>query len=62
MMSGKEKTNKQQKTTKRQKGLEYDSLNDSKRKKKNPKISLPKTPVLTTTTENITVNTADSVQ
>lgn len=34
MMSGKEKTNKQQKTTKRQKGLEYDSLNDSKRKKK----------------------------
>lgn len=37
MMSGKEKTNKQQKTTKRQKGLEYDSLNDSKRKKKTQK-------------------------
>lgn len=32
------------------------------KEKKNPKISLPKTPVLTTTTENITVNTADSVQ
>lgn len=36
-MSGKEKTNKQQKTTKKQKGLEYDSLNDSKKETKTKK-------------------------
>lgn len=43
--------NKQQKISKKQKGLEYDSLNDSK---KTPKTLL-KIPVLTTTTENMTM-------
>lgn len=53
-MSGKEKNkNKQQKTSKKQKGLEYDSLNGSK---KNPKTLLPKIPVLITTTENMTMH------
>lgn len=45
--------NKQQKTSKKQKGLEYDSLNGSK---KPPKTLLPKIPVLITTTENLTMH------
>lgn len=54
-MSGKEKTNK---TSKKQKGLEYDSPNDSKK----PQTLLPKIPVPTTTHREHDNDTADSVK